>query len=728
MASGGLPLAHFVGPPEPNRKVYQPGLRLFWGAMPPRALRRFVPAVALAVVLLMFVSLLVPAVGFGSDDRTSRPAGPAAGGTARSGTVSPVPSGSRRAPATDQITPSATIVLGSNGGTPSVQSLEWTDPNNGFFSQYAVAESTNGSGGPWATVGVITTESTVQFAVPSLSPGATYWWEVVETYGYYGQNSLASNVVNTTQPTLAYLAATGVTSTSASFHWTNNASYGGLLSFASYEMFESVNGTPPGLAATVSDVGTLNYTVTDLSTGTGYTFYLVTSDCYAECGTGSASLSPTQSNSLPLGTALPLVASLSTFRTEVDVGQLVSFTCTPSGGVAPYFVSWNFGNGTFAPGNGTASTIFSTPGAPVVACEVRDSSSSESTAGTTLLVNARPGLSISLNRTSADVGEPVNFSCTTFNGTDPFEVGWTFGDASGSTQLNVTHAYAAAGTMVVTCSGADGAGVRVAASTSVKVSSPLEVLASVNSAAVAPGVLLSFVGTAANGSGNYTSYAWSFGDGTSATGTSVTHAFAAAGAFTIRLKVLDSNGIPATGTVEVTVAPLAVTILDDPTSATAGSATTFAASAVGGAGGPYNFTWNFGDGRTAYGTSVSHVYSATGTYHPVLEVTDRLGAQNTTAIASVGVAAAPGPWSWVSPAVVLAIAVTLGALLALILYSRRRSQEVNEGDRMSGYAPPAGPSSTVGGTKVCAHCETPNLPIRNTCVACGKPLPRAASH
>jgi len=41
--------------------------------------------------------------------------------------------------------------------------------------------------------------------------------------------------------------------------------------------------------------------------------------------------------------------------------------------------------------------------------------------------------------------------------------------------------------------------------------------------------------------------------------------------------------------------------------------------------------------------------------------------------------------------------------------------------------PPTDPSRTMSGSKVCGYCQTPNLPIRKTCVACGKPLPRSVT-
>ncbi len=65
---------------------------------------------------------------------------------------------------------------------------------------------------------------------------------------------------------------------------------------------------------------------------------------------------------------------------------------------------------------------------------------------------------------------------------------------------------------------------------------------------------VAFLGSANGGVGPY-SYTWSFGDGSFATGASVSHTFGTAGTYTVGLQVDDAFGHPATSSVSVDVLP-----------------------------------------------------------------------------------------------------------------------------------------------------------------------------
>src|SRR2546425_6341233 len=114
-----------------------------------------------------------------------------------------------------------------------------------------------------------------------MTPGQTTWWQVIDHDSF---GSATSNQYQVNQPVLAVLTYTMPTPTSAQFSWTNNANYGGLVAFSSYQLMESVNGGSWSTATTITVESTRTYTLNGLSPGTGYSFYLRTTDQCNACG------------------------------------------------------------------------------------------------------------------------------------------------------------------------------------------------------------------------------------------------------------------------------------------------------------------------------------------------------------------------------------------------------------------------------------------------------------
>jgi hypothetical protein len=93
----------------------------------------------------------------------------------------------------------------------------------------------------------------------------------------------------------------------------------------------------------------------------------------------------------------------------------------------------------------------------------------------------------------------------------------------------------------------------------------------VSPAGAQPGSAVAFDGSgSSDADGPIASYAWSFGDGQTATGSNATHAYAAPGIYAARLTVTDSGGVTdaTTRTVSVTVAPPPTTSNPGPPPAT----------------------------------------------------------------------------------------------------------------------------------------------------------------
>jgi PKD repeat protein len=129
--------------------------------------------------------------------------------------------------------------------------------------------------------------------------------------------------------------------------------------------------------------------------------------------------------------------------------------------------------------------------------------------------------------------------------------------------------------------------------------------------------------------GHVAGYAWSFGDGATATGVAPQHAYTAEGSYAVTLTVTDEDG----GSARVT---RSVTVTAPPPNAEPNAAFTARVRdlrvSVDGAGSTDTdgsvvaYAWDFGDGATATGVSASHTYTAAGTYRVRLTVTDDDGA------------------------------------------------------------------------------------------------------
>lgn len=626
--------------------------------------------------------------------------------------------------------PAAGITLTAPGASAAAVSLSWTQvtpPFLGSFVNYTIAESNVSASGPFTTVSVVTTQTTTQFVHDDQLPGATYWWQVT---GYVRSltgtvTSSTSNVLAVAQANSSALTAWVISSSHVQLNWTDNETYGGLLAFQSFEVFEKNGSAGPFLnIRTISSPTTLSYNVTGLEAGTGYSFYVNTSDCLGpSCGSG---VSVTTSDSVSGPTKLALGVTVSAALTTFDVGEANLLVCNAYGGSPPYAYEWEVNSTTFAPGNASRVVSFPTAGTKTVTCQVTDSYPTTVQAHTTLFVNPDAAVSITLNRTRADVGEPVSFGCRATAGTLPITLAWTFGDLDVLAGGSGSHAYTSNGTYVASCTATDGAGVSVSRAATVTVSPSLSLSVRANSSTAAPGTPLEFTGTARNGSGTYSNVTWDFGGRGSAVGATIAHSFPAPGAYAVTGSVTDSNGITTSSTTTVTVSPITVSEGAIPTAGTAGSRVTFSATASGGAGGPYNYTWSFGDGSVAYGATVNHTYASSGAYAPVLTVRDRLGATNVTAWPTLSVADPPSALAWLPLWVLAALGALVGAVIALVILTRlRASERAGAAALSSRWVPPVGPRGVVDGAKTCPACGASNSSLRRSCGVCGAPLPRA---
>jgi PKD repeat protein len=141
------------------------------------------------------------------------------------------------------------------------------------------------------------------------------------------------------------------------------------------------------------------------------------------------------------------------------------------------------------------------------------------------------------------------------------------------------------------------------------------------------------------------SYQWTFGDGSSASGRTVTKTFTTIGTFNVTLTVTNSRGIAASTTREIdvgsTTAPTAAFTFS-PTAPAILQPVNFNAAASSAAPGRSiaSYSWNFGDGSaTKSGVTAQHDFGVAGTYSVTLTVTDDVGQRSTdTQNVTVGLA------------------------------------------------------------------------------------------
>lgn len=133
--------------------------------------------------------------------------------------------------------------------------------------------------------------------------------------------------------------------------------------------------------------------------------------------------------------------------------------------------------------------------------------------------------------------------------------------------------------------------------------------------------------------GSRCSYTWSFGDGSSASGQSVTHDYRAAGAYNVTLRVTDDRGTSAQVSQTLTVSagtPPTAAFVFSPTAPRTGQQIFFNASSSTAGNGRriISYDWDYGSGRQANGVTVAKQYDNPGTYTVTLTVTDDAFQQN----------------------------------------------------------------------------------------------------
>ena len=134
--------------------------------------------------------------------------------------------------------------------------------------------------------------------------------------------------------------------------------------------------------------------------------------------------------------------------------------------------------------------------------------------------------------------------------------------------------------------------------------------------------------------GNPSSWAWDFGDGSSSTQQSPTHTFSVAGTYAVKLTV--SNGAGSNGKTQLVTVPSGGPPEADFSFQVEGLKVFFLDASTGN---PESWAWNFGDEGSSENTSdqqnPSHTYGTAGTYTVSLTVTNAAGSASASQLVTV---------------------------------------------------------------------------------------------
>ncbi len=327
--------------------------------------------------------------------------------------------------------------------------------------------------------------------------------------------------------------------------------------------------------------------------------------------------------------------------------------------------TWTFGDSS-SPSTTSSQTVthaYASAGTYFATLTVTDThgASTQATANVTITApppGNQPPIANAGGPYSGTAGQTVAFDGT--GSTDPdgdsLTYGWDFGDLTSGTGATPAHAYSAAGTFHVTLTVSDGRGGTATAPVDAVIApappvnhAPIASAGGPYTGTVNQALTLSAAGST-DQDGDPLTYTWSFGDSSSpstTTSQTVTHTYSTASVYTATLTVTDGRGgsASASATATITAPPPVnqppIANAGGPYSGTAGQTVAFDGSGSTDPDGDLlTYVWDFGDLTSGTGITPTHVYSAAGTFHVTLTVSDGRGGTASATVDAM-IAAAP---------------------------------------------------------------------------------------
>ena len=369
------------------------------------------------------------------------------------------------------------------------------------------------------------------------------------------------------------------------------------------------------------------------------------------------------------------VALFSATPETAEIGETISFDASesydPDGTIVSYL--WDFGDGSTA--NGVeVDHAYSQYGVYTITLTVTDDDGATDTMSVTKsFVNKSPFASFTKSTQTAHLNEAVTFNAAESSDPDGTIVSyhWDFGDGSTANGVEANHAYSEYGVYLVTLTVTDNDGLTDSASAIVVVVNrePVATFTSTPETAETDETVTFDAAGSYDPDGTLVSYVWDFGDGNTASGVTVDHAYTQDGTYLVTLTVTDNDGYNDSVyavTVVINREPTA-SFTATPETVETGEPITFNASASYDPDGSIvSYQWDFGDGNTSTGVTANHAYAEAGNYTVTLTVIDDDG---TVVTASVYLQIVKSEPETALPLAILAvIALSIAALTATLLY------------------------------------------------------------
>lgn len=292
---------------------------------------------------------------------------------------------------------------------------------------------------------------------------------------------------------------------------------------------------------------------------------------------------------------------------------VVKFTDISTGNPTEWL--WNLGNGTVSTQQ-APSIIYVTPGTYTVKLRIRGAGGEDSiTKINYITVYAKPAIDFTVSPATGCIPLDVNFTDQSVAGSGTIQNWvWDFGDGTSSTEQNPAHTYTSSGSynvnlFVINSFGCQQSLIKPAI---VKPADSIHADFTYDYTNICnPPTIINFTNTSV--SSIPLSYSWDFGNGIQSTQANPSQTYNSSGTYNVRLIANNNNGCTDTiihpisiGNVQAAFSLPQGVCVNEP-AIMSDSSSPVAVSA----------TWDFGDGQTGSGLSVTHTYTALGIYNVV---------------------------------------------------------------------------------------------------------------